>query len=51
MGNDCYEWGGNEFYDVVMMKIKYNWMYNWTVSFMETKKLAKSARKTAENST
>ena len=30
---------GNEFYDVVTMKIKFNWKSNWTLSFMETKRL------------
>ena len=28
---------GNEVYDVVTIKMKCNWKYNWTVSFMETK--------------
>ena len=31
--------------------MKYNWIYNWAVSFMETKKLAKLAIKKAYNST
>ena len=31
--------------------MKSNWIYNWTVSFMETKTLAKLARKKAYNST
>ena len=26
----------NEFYDVVTMKMKFNWKYDWTLSFMET---------------
>ena len=30
---------GNEFYDVVTMKIQFNWKSNWTLSFMETKRL------------
>ena len=25
---------GDDFYDVVMTKMKFNWKYNWTVSFM-----------------
>ena len=32
---------GNEFYDVVTMKMICNWRSNCTVSFMETKKLEK----------
>ena len=28
---------GDDFYDVVMMKMKFNWKCNWKVSFMETK--------------
>ena len=28
---------GNEFYDVLTMKMERNLYYNWTVSFMETK--------------
>ena len=42
---------GNTFYDVVNMRMKFNWKYNWTVSFMETKILSKTAIKEAENST
>ena len=51
MENECYEWWGNAFYDVVTMKMKCNWESNWTVSFMETEKLAKASRKVADNST
>ena len=36
MGNECYEWWGNEFYDVMTMKMKCNWKYDCTVSFIDT---------------
>ena len=36
MGNECYELWGKEFYDIMTMKIRLNWKYNWTVSFMVT---------------
>ena len=42
---------GKWIYYVVTMKMKWNWKSNWTVSFMETLKLAKAARKEVDNST
>ena len=49
MGHECCEKMGDGFYDVVMVKMKSNWKYNLTVSFMETKPLTKEARKAADN--
>ena len=42
---------GNEVYDIVTMKMKCNWRYDLTVSFIETSKLAKLEIKAADNST
>ena len=36
---------GNEFYNLVTIKMKLNLKYNGTVSFMETKTIEKSSRK------
>ena len=32
---------GDEFYDVVTIKIKSNWKSNWTISLMETQNYRK----------
>ena len=42
---------GNTLYDVVTMKMKCNWKYNWTVSFVETKKISKIGKKLGYNPT
>ena len=51
MGNECYEWLENIVFDVLTMRIKFKLKSNWEVSFMDTEKLAESARKSAYNST
>ena len=42
---------GNGFYDVLMMKMKFNFKSNLTVSFMETKTIVKESIKLKDNST
>ena len=51
MVNECYEWRVNDFYDVVAMKMKFNWNFLLYIIIYEDYKSAKAARKAGENST
>ena len=51
MENECYEWWVNEFYNVLVMKMKHNWESNRTLSFIGTKTLARAVEKESDSST
>ena len=51
MGDECFEWLGNEFYDVLTMKIQFNWNIILQYHLWRQNNLARPARKSADNST